>query len=74
LIDLRLDREGGCGPVRCDPNQLHNAVLSLAINAREGFPPSVIEAVGALTKKIIDGTEEPYEEFIRRAAQNPKVV
>jgi hypothetical protein len=27
--------------------------------------------VSALTKKIVDGTEEPYEEFIRRAAQNP---
>jgi (p)ppGpp synthase/HD superfamily hydrolase len=37
----------------------------------EGFPESVVEAVGALTKKIIDGEEEPYEVFIRRAAQNP---
>jgi uncharacterized membrane protein YebE (DUF533 family) len=27
--------------------------------------------VSALTKNIINGSEEPYEEFIRRAAQNP---
>lgn len=32
-----------------------------------GFPPAVIEAVLALTKR--EG--EPYEDFIRRAARNP---
>ena len=37
----------------------------------EGFPPSVVEAVGALTKRMVHGAEEPYEEFIRRAALNP---
>lgn len=36
----------------------------------EGFPAAVVEAVGALTKTIINGVEEPYEEFIERAAQN----
>jgi (p)ppGpp synthase/HD superfamily hydrolase len=42
-----------------------------ALLAHGGFPASVIEAVGALPKRIVEGTEEPYEEFIRRAAQNP---
>lgn len=37
----------------------------------EGFPETVVEAVGALTKRVIDGEEEPYETFIRRAALNP---
>jgi len=54
---------------------LHDVVedcgVTPALLAYEGFPASVIEAVGALTKRIIDGSEEPYEEFIRRAAQNP---
>ncbi len=54
---------------------LHDVVedcgVTLTMLAYEGFPATVIEAVGALTKKIIDGSEEPYEDFIRRAAQNP---
>jgi (p)ppGpp synthase/HD superfamily hydrolase len=54
---------------------LHDVIedcgVTPAMLAHEGFPASVIEAVGALTKKIIDGSEEPYQDFIRRAAQNP---
>jgi len=54
---------------------LHDVIedcgVTPALLAHEGFPASVIEAVDALTKKIVDGTEEPYDEFIRRAAQNP---
>ena len=37
----------------------------------EGFPESVVDAVAALTKKLVNGKEEPYELFIRRAALNP---
>ncbi len=37
----------------------------------EAFPPEVIEAVGAITKRIVDDAEEPYAEFIQRAALNP---
>jgi (p)ppGpp synthase/HD superfamily hydrolase len=36
----------------------------------ERFPPAVVDAVGALTKKKVNGIEEPYEEFIQRAARN----
>jgi (p)ppGpp synthase/HD superfamily hydrolase len=54
---------------------LHDVIedcgVTPALLAHEGFPASVIEAVGALTKNITNGSEEPYEEFIRRAAQNP---
>jgi (p)ppGpp synthase/HD superfamily hydrolase len=54
---------------------LHDVIedcgVTLTMLVYEGFPASVVEAVGALTKKIVNGVEEPYEEFIRRAAQNP---
>jgi (p)ppGpp synthase/HD superfamily hydrolase len=35
------------------------------------FSEGVVEALMALTKRVVDGKEEPYDEFIRRAAQNP---
>jgi (p)ppGpp synthase/HD superfamily hydrolase len=54
---------------------LHDVVedcgVTSALLTYEGFPPEVVEAVGALTKRIVNGAEEPYEEFIRRAALNP---
>lgn len=54
---------------------LHDVVedcgVSPSLLIYEGFPPAVVDAVCALTKRIVDGTEEPYEEFIRRAALNP---
>jgi CheY-like chemotaxis protein len=37
MIDFRLRLVEGCWPVRCDPNQLENAVLNLAINARDAM-------------------------------------
>jgi signal transduction histidine kinase/CheY-like chemotaxis protein len=40
MIDLRLDLVEACWPVRCDPNQLDNAVLNLAINARDAMLPN----------------------------------
>jgi PAS domain S-box-containing protein len=39
MIDVRLHLIDGCWPVRCDPNQLENAVLNLAINARDAMLP-----------------------------------
>jgi len=39
MIDLRLVLVEPCWPVRCDPNQLDNAVLNLAINARDAMLP-----------------------------------
>jgi PAS domain S-box-containing protein len=39
MIDLRLHLADGCWPVRCDPNQLDNALLNLAINARDAMLP-----------------------------------
>jgi len=54
---------------------LHDVIEDCGVTptllARVGFPPAVVEAVVALTKKVVDGEEEPYPEFIRRAARNP---
>ncbi len=38
-IRLTMKIEDDCWPVRCDPNQLENAILNLAINARDAMLP-----------------------------------
>jgi len=54
---------------------LHDVVedcgVTPALLAYEGFSPAVVDAVMALTKRHVDGQEEPYDRFIERAAQNP---
>ena len=37
-IELDLELAGDLWPTRCDPNQLENAVLNLALNARDAMP------------------------------------
>jgi signal transduction histidine kinase/CheY-like chemotaxis protein len=37
-VDLELVLAGGLWTTRCDPNQLENAILNLAINARDAMP------------------------------------
>jgi PAS domain S-box-containing protein len=39
-ITVAIRIEDGRWPVRCDPNQLENALLNLAINARDALPPT----------------------------------
>ncbi len=54
---------------------LHDVIEDCGVTpeqlATEGFPLAVIEAVVALTKVTVNGVEEPYNEFIRRATLNP---
>ncbi len=38
-IKVSLQLQEGCWPIRCDPNQLENALLNLAINARDALTP-----------------------------------
>src|SRR5205823_6353789 len=37
-IELEFATAGGLWRTRCDPNQLENAILNLAINARDAMP------------------------------------
>ncbi len=39
-IDVEVKIEQACWPVWCDPNQLENALLNLAINARDALVPA----------------------------------
>jgi PAS domain S-box-containing protein len=52
MIDCQLRLVAECWPVHCDPNQLENAVLNLAINARDAMQPDggrlVIETAHAV--------------------------
>jgi len=54
---------------------LHDVVedrgVTPALLAYEGFPTVVVEAVEALTKRSVEGADEPYEAFIVRAARHP---
>ena len=45
--------------------------ISRAHLLSEGFQVSVVDAVEALSKQIVDGEEEDYGSFIRRVAMNP---
>ena len=38
-VEVELRLRDGCWPVRCDPNQMENALLNLAINARDAMLP-----------------------------------
>ena len=58
-IDLKLG--GGVWPVEVDPNQLENALLNLAVNARDAMPKGgelIIE-----TRNVIDPTTTESETF-----------
>jgi len=37
-VDVRLALDSGCGTASCDANQIENAILNLAINARDAMP------------------------------------
>jgi PAS domain S-box-containing protein len=39
-IMVSLQLKEACWPIRCDPNQLENALLNLAINARDALTPN----------------------------------
>jgi CheY-like chemotaxis protein len=58
-IELRVRLTERCWPVRCDPNQLENAILNLAINARDAMPQggafSVETQHAVLTKADLAG-------------------
>ena len=57
MIDFRIRLVDDCWPVRCDPNQLDNAVLNLAINARDAMLPDGGRLVIEVTHSVLSGAD-----------------
>jgi PAS domain S-box-containing protein len=55
-VDLKIVSDGNLWLVRCDGNQLENALLNLAINARDAMPGG-----GAITIETVNRTFDPFE-------------
>lgn len=69
-IEVRLCLHDGCWPVACDPNQLENALLNLAINARDAMAPAsgtltIATAHETLDAAALVGWDAPPGEFVR---------
>nr|WP_294503714.1 ATP-binding protein [uncultured Rhodopila sp.] len=56
-ITVCLGLKPGCWPVRCDPNQLENALLNLAINARDALTPNGGKIVFSTDHVTLDEAE-----------------
>ena len=54
-IQLQLDCAPDLAMARCDPNQLENAVLNLAINARDAMPDGGILRISTRNTEIFTG-------------------
>ena len=51
-VAVRLDLDDGTWPVLCDPNQLENVLLNLAINARDAMPEGGTLAIGTSNVRL----------------------
>ena len=51
-VAVRLDLDDGTWPVLCDPNQLENVLLNLAINARDAMPDGGTLAIGTSNVRL----------------------
>jgi PAS domain S-box-containing protein len=70
-IAVSLQLKDGCWQILCDPNQLENALLNLAINARDALTPDGGRIVIATDHVILDEADtRPWDgvaagEFVR---------
>jgi CheY-like chemotaxis protein len=69
-IEFEVVRAGGLWPTLCDPNQLENALLNLAINARDAMPDG-----GRLTVETANAhLDEAYAAALRDVTPGQYVV
>ncbi len=53
-VAVRLDLDDGTWPVLCDPNQLENVLLNLAINARDAMPGGGTLIIGTSNTRLTE--------------------
>jgi signal transduction histidine kinase len=76
-IELSLDMPASVWRVKCDPNQLENAILNLAINARDAMPDGgrleIATANVVLDEDRGAGCDLPAGEYVRLSVNDTGV-
>ncbi|HEY0043025.1 MAG TPA: PAS domain S-box protein [Allosphingosinicella sp.] len=67
-VETRLDPGAGHG--LCDANQLENAILNLAINARDAMPEGGILTIATERVQLDSAPDHPAGEFVRIAVRD----
>jgi PAS domain S-box-containing protein len=62
-IETMFDAEAGYG--RCDPNQLENAILNLAINARDAMPDGGTLTISTQRVEVGEAADHPAGAYVR---------